>query len=75
LPASSPGRPGRIVSGLRLITHFRQALMQPLPDFVGRVRLPAALVARDEYSPSGDPDDPGQPEQLPNGAHAQRLCA
>ncbi len=49
--------------------------MQPVPDFIGRVSPPPALIAGYQHSPGGDPDDPGQPEQLPNGAHQHRLFA
>ena len=49
--------------------------MQPVADLVGRVGPPSSLIADHQHSAGCHPDDPGQPQQLPDGAHGLRLYA
>jgi len=43
--------------------------MQAVPDLVGRVSAPFALVAGYQRSPGDDAGDTGQADPLPNVAH------
>ena len=69
----------RAGSGLKapgaLEVGFGQPLVQPVPDFVGRVRAPFLLIAHHQSATSGNTDNTSQPDPLPNVAHQVRyLC-
>lgn len=47
--------------------------MQPRPDVVGRIRPAPALIARHEGAAGDDTGDTGQPDPLPDAAHAMSV--
>ncbi|AFP41520.1 hypothetical protein MSMEI_5076 [Mycolicibacterium smegmatis MC2 155] len=52
---------------------LREPLMQPRADVLRCVGLAAALIARDQHTTGDDTGDTGQPDPLPDAAHAQSV--